>query len=79
MEKLKCPKCLGSITRDKKHVSKGYYGACLSCDEDFYESELICDNRITHLVHYDRNTLMNTESGILYDKITRKIIGQNNA
>jgi len=31
-----------------------------------------------HLVHYDRDTLMNTESGVLYDKITNKIVGIHN-
>lgn len=31
-----------------------------------------------HLVHYDKDTLMNTESGVLYDKITNKIVGIHN-
>jgi hypothetical protein len=30
------------------------------------------------IVHYDKNTLMDTESGILYDKVTGKIVGQHN-
>ncbi len=31
-----------------------------------------------HLVHYDKDQLMDTESGLLYHKKTYKIIGQEN-
>lgn len=30
------------------------------------------------IVNYDRDTLMDTESGILFDKETGKIVGQHN-
>lgn len=33
-----CPKCDSKI--DYNYVSPDYYGACLNCDEDFYECEL---------------------------------------
>ena len=36
-----CPKCGTKIKRGKKYVSKGYFGACLKCDEDFYKIELM--------------------------------------
>ena len=38
--KYLCPRGCGEISRDKKAVSKGYFGACLTCDEDFYKFEL---------------------------------------
>lgn len=40
MTKLRCPKCGGKISIDKKQVSQGYFGACLKCQEDFYKFEL---------------------------------------
>lgn len=35
-----CPKCGEEISTKDEHVSAGYYGACLNCDEDFYKFEL---------------------------------------
>tara|TARA_R100001460_G_scaffold65971_5_gene106323 strand:+ start:1283 stop:1465 length:183 start_codon:yes stop_codon:yes gene_type:complete len=40
----KCFRCADKI--DFKKVSDGYFGACLSCDEDFYEFE--CNKIITN-------------------------------
>jgi len=40
MPKLKCPKCGRKISTKKEDVSKGYFGVCLHCDEDFYIFEL---------------------------------------
>ena len=34
-----CPKCHKKV--DFKKVSEGYFCACLNCDEDFYEFELV--------------------------------------
>jgi hypothetical protein len=31
------------------------------------------------LVNYDKNTLMDTESGVLYDKLTMEIVGIHNS
>lgn len=39
-EKFYCPKC-GKLVIWGEKVSKGYFAACLSCDEDFYKFELI--------------------------------------
>jgi len=51
--------------------------------EEYYQNLLTFDENTEifikhHLVHYDRDTLMNTESGVLYDKITNKIVGIHN-
>jgi hypothetical protein len=55
----------------------------LMCFEEHYQNlldyEQNTENFIKyHLVHYDKDTLMNTESGVLYDKITNKIVGIHN-
>ena len=39
MSEYKCFRCYEDI--DFKEVSKGYFGACLNCDEDFYKFECI--------------------------------------
>ena len=51
--------------------------------EEYYQNLLTFEENTEiftkqHLVHYDRDTLMNTESGVLYDKITNKIVGIHN-
>lgn len=40
MTKYKCPKCGRNISTKKEDVSKGYFGACLYCDEDFFSFEV---------------------------------------
>ena len=55
----------------------------LMCFEEHYQNLLTFDKNTDifikhHLVHYDRNTLINTESGVLYDKITNEIVGIHN-
>lgn len=37
--KYSCPKCNNFVST--KHVTKGYFKACLHCDEDFYKFELV--------------------------------------
>ncbi len=39
--KYLCPRGCGKVSQKKKDVSGGYFGACLTCDEDFYKFELI--------------------------------------
>lgn len=43
-KKYKCFRCDSEITQDKDEVSEGYFGACLKCDEDMYEFEVVEDN-----------------------------------
>lgn len=31
-----------------------------------------------HLINYDKNTLIDTNTGLLYDKETKKIVGHDN-
>jgi hypothetical protein len=55
----------------------------LMCFEEHYQNLLTFEQNTGafikhHLVHYDRETLMNTESGVLYDKITNRIVGIHN-
>ena len=38
---LLCPRCKTKVSYDPKHISGGYYAACLKCDEDFYSIELV--------------------------------------
>ena len=35
-----CMRGCGGVSRKKGDVSPNYFGACLICDEDFYEFEL---------------------------------------
>lgn len=30
------------------------------------------------LINYDRNTLIDVNTGLLYDKVTKEIVGQHN-
>jgi DNA replicative helicase MCM subunit Mcm2 (Cdc46/Mcm family) len=41
----KCPRCKKIIDRRKAKVSEGYFTACNECDEDFYEFELVREER----------------------------------
>ena len=43
MEKMKkqCFKCESKLTTDPDKVSEGYAAACLNCDEDMYDFEII--------------------------------------
>lgn len=34
---------------------------------------------MNQLVNYDKDTLIDTQTGLLYDKVTRKIVGQHNS
>lgn len=36
-----CKNCGQEISQDPDEVSEGYFGACLNCDEDFYQFEVI--------------------------------------
>ena len=40
-EMFKCPKCGDEVTQNEEYVSPNYEAACLTCDEDFYNFELI--------------------------------------
>ena len=40
-----CFKCNKKITKNKKYISDGYFGACLNCDMDLYEIETIKINK----------------------------------
>jgi transcription elongation factor Elf1 len=35
-----CPKCNNRLSQKSEDVSKGYFAACLECDEDFYNIEI---------------------------------------
>ena len=41
MKTYLCRNCCTEIVRNTEDVSEGYFGACLECDEDFYEFEVI--------------------------------------
>ena len=63
--------------------SSDYSDYELMCFEEHYQNLLPFEKNteafIKHnLVHYDIDTLMNAESGVLYDKITNKIVGIHN-
>lgn len=32
-----------------------------------------------HLINYDKNTLIDTQTGLLYDRETKEIVGQHNS
>ena len=40
-KKAHCQWCGELLSRKKRDVSQGYYGACLTCDEDFYRFECL--------------------------------------
>ena len=73
-----CPKCYSKLDFDK--VSEGYFGACLSCDEDFYKIEVVeerdypcklCSDKADYNLQGDGWVLWEikrTENGIGFDK-----------
>jgi transcription elongation factor Elf1 len=41
-KKYFCPKCGKTLSQNKKDISnKDYFAACLNCDEDFFEFEVL--------------------------------------
>ena len=63
--------------------SSDYSDYELMCFEEHYQNLLPFEQNTEafikhHLVHYNRDTLMNTESGVLYDKKTNKKVGIHN-
>lgn len=45
MKKFYCPKCGGEISTKMEDITTDYFGACMSCDEDFYKFELLTAER----------------------------------
>jgi hypothetical protein len=68
---------IGFCEHTQNEVIQEKFGEEWICiHEDTRDQEL---ESIKHyLVHYDKNTLMNTENGVLYDKTTNKIVGIHN-
>ena len=40
-----CFKCGSQLTTDPKQVSQGYAAACLNCDEDMYDIEIVKEDK----------------------------------
>ena len=46
--------------------------------KDVNEIEVIDFVEVQKLVHYNEHALIDTESGLLYDKITLRVVGHDN-